>query len=422
MKKITIIKSLVILCFMCLFSMNNTEAKVYIDIDSPALRQFPMAFYDFGDDKIGRKLTAIVKDDLSFTTLFYFIDKAAFIEDKEDDFNPVNWTPIGAEAVLKGDITVTEKINVVVRLYDVVETRIILYKQYSSNKNDLRSLAHKISDDIYLALTGRKGIFGTKIAFVSVEEKSKELVLMDFDGGRVKRTKFRKEMMLAPHSSDDGSKLVISASNGRQWTIYLVDFNNVNSKKIFESRGVNIAGDFFKGSDSFIFSSSKAGSPDIYVYDLNSGKIRRITSNYWINISPTLSPDGKRVAYVSDKSGNPHIYIMNIDGYDAQRVTFEGTYNTSPSWSPAGDLIAYSGMIGGKNQIFTVKPDGSDMSQLTDWGNNEDPCFSPDGRFITFTSDRNGHKAIYIMTTGGENQKRISAKGYRAFGPEWLSN
>jgi TolB protein len=407
---------------MCLFSVNVTEAKVYIDIDSPALRQFPMALYDFGDDKIGRELTAIVKDDLSFTTLFYFINKVAFIEDKGDDFNPANWTPIGAEAVLKGDITVTEKINVVVRLYDVVETRIIIYKQYSSNKSGLRSLAHKISNDIYLALTGRKGIFGTKIAFVSMEEKMKEMVLMDYDGGRVKRTKFRKEMMLSPHSSDDGSKLIISASNGRQWTIYLVDFNNVNSKKIFESRGVNIAGDFFKGSDSFIFSSSKAGSPDIYVYDLNSSKVRRITSNYWINISPTLSPDGKSVAYVSDKSGNPHIYIMNIDGYDAQRITFEGTYNTSPSWSPSGDLIAYSGMIGGKNQIFTVKPDGSDISQLTDWGNNEDPSFSPDGRFITFTSDRNGHKAIYIMTTGGENQKRISSKGYGAFGPEWLSN
>ena len=196
MKKMAIIKSLIILYFMCMFSVNVTEAKVYIDIDSPALRQFPMAFYDFGDDKIGRELTTIVKDDLSFTNLFYFINKAAFIEDKGDDFNPANWTPIGAEAVLKGDITVTEKINVVMRLYDVVETRIILYKQYSSNKSDLRSIAHKISDDIYLALTGRKGIFGTKIAFVSLEEKSKELVLMDFDGGRIKRTKFRKQFKL----------------------------------------------------------------------------------------------------------------------------------------------------------------------------------------------------------------------------------
>lgn len=422
MKKIILIKMLMIMCFVCFFLAHNIEAKVYIDIDSPALRQFPMAFYDFGDDKIGRELTSIIKNDLGFTNLFYFIDKAAFIEAKGDDFNPANWLPIGAEAVLKGDLTVTDKVNVVVRLYDVVETRIIVYKQYSSTKRDLRSLAHKIADDIYVALTGRKGIFGTKIAFVSIEEEMKELALIDYDGGRVKRTKFRKEMMLSPNASGDGSKFVISASDGRQWTIYLVDFNSVNSKKIFESRGVNIAGDFFRGSDSFIFSSSRAGSPDIYIYDLTSNKIRRITSNYWINISPTLSPDGKKVAYVSDKSGNPHIYIMSIDGYDAQRITFEGTYNTSPSWSPAGDLIAYSGMIGGKNQIFTVKPDGSDVMQLTDWGNNEDPSFSPDGRFITFTSDRNGHKAIYIMTTGGENQKRISPKGYRAFGPEWLSN
>lgn len=397
-------------------------AKIYIDIDSPALRQFPMAVYEFGQDDIGKKLTGIVKNDLDFTGLFYFINRNAFIEDKNDDFNPANWLPIGVEAVLKGDITVADKVKVVVRLYDVVETKIILYRQYSTDKERLRTLAHKIAGDIYFALTGQKAVFDTKIAFVSVESKMKELVIMDFDGERIHKTKFRKDMMLSPHSSSDGSKMLISASNGRQWSIYLLDFNRVASKKIFESKGVNIAGDFFAKNDGFIFSSSKAGSPDLYTYDLNSSRVKRITSSYWINISPSLSPDGKTVAFVSDKSGNPHIYLMDIDGHVMQRVTYEGTYNTSPAWSPRGDLIAYSGMVDGKNQVFTVRPDGSAARQLTDTGNNEDPGFSPDGRFIVFTSDRNGQKAIYVMTSGGDNQKKISPEGYRAFGPEWLPN
>ncbi len=398
------------------------DAKVYIDIDSPALRQFPMAFYDFDEGDIGKELTGIIKNDLDFTGLFYFVNREAFIEEKNDDFNPANWLPIGVEAVFKGDITVTDRVNVIVRLYDVVETRIILYRQYSSEKKDLRTMAHKISDDMYFALTGQKSVFSTKIAFVSVEAKTKELAIMDFDGHRVQKTKFRKDMMLSPHSSSDGSKLVISASGGRQWSIYLLDFNRITSKKIFESRGVNIVGDFFEKKDAFVFSSSKEGSPDLYIFDLTSSKIKRLTSSYWINISPSLSPDGKRVAFVSDKSGNPHIYLMDIDGYNMQRVTYEGKYNTSPAWSPKGDVIAYSGMVNGKNQIFIVRPDGSEARQLTDIGNNEDPGFSPDGRFIAFTSDRNGHKAIYIMTSGGDNQKKVSSRGYRAFGPEWLSN
>ncbi|UCG78241.1 MAG: Tol-Pal system beta propeller repeat protein TolB [Nitrospirota bacterium] len=421
MKKLSIIICVIILGIVMLTNPDIARAKIYIEIDSP-MRQFPMAFYDFAEDDIGQDLTNIVKDDLNFTRLFHFVDKDAYIEEKSDDFNPLNWTPFGIEAVLKGDITVTDKVNVVVRLYDVVETRIILYKQYRGGKEQLRTLAHQISDDIYEALTGQKGIFSTRIAFVTNSSETKQLVMMDFDGKRLKKLPFRKEMMMSPHASDDGSKLIVSASDGRQWSIYLVDLLKESSEKIFESKGVNIAGDFLPDGDRFVFTSSKSGSPDIFLFDISSKRTRRITSNYWINISPTISPDSNNVAFVSDKSGNPHIYIMDIDGYSTRRVTFEGTYNTQPAWSPVGDLIAYSGMIDGKNQIFTARTDGSEYRQLTDEGNNEDPSFSPDGRFIVFTSDREGNKTIYVMTTGGENQKRISPDGYRAFGPEWLSN
>jgi len=398
------------------------HARIYIDINSPALRQFPFAFYDFGADETARKLSAIVRNDLEFTGLFYFVDPDAFIEEKTDDFNPANWTPIGVEAVMKGDMTVTDRINAVVRLYDVVETRLIIYKQYSAARDTLRTLAHRIADDIYEALTGQKGIFNTRIAFIADHGTMRELMLMDYDGARPHATRFRREMMLSPHASADGSKLVVSASNGRQWAIYLIDFKEVKSRKIFEARGINIAGDFFREREAFVFSSSKAGSPDLYLYDLAAGRTRRLTSSYWIDISPALSPDGRHVAFVSDRSGNPHIYIMDMESGDVQRVTFEGSYNTSPVWSPAGDLIAYSGMVDGRHQIFTMRPDGSDVRQLTEEGNNEEPAFSPDGRFIAFTSDRNGKKAIYVMTTGGENEKKISPDGYGAFGPEWLSH
>ncbi|GBE00518.1 translocation protein TolB [bacterium BMS3Abin07] len=422
MKKLLIPITCILVFFIVICLGHEAYAKIYIDIDSPALRQFPMALYDFGEDKIGQELTGIVRNDLEFTRLFYFVRKEAFIEEKGDDFNPADWSPIGVEAVLKGDITVTDKINVVVRLYDVVETKIILYKQYISAKPALRSLAHRISNDIYYALTGRKGIFNTKIAFVSKGSKIKELVMMDFDGARLHKTGFRKSMMLALHASADGSSLIISASGGRQWSIYLLNFTKGSVRRIFSSKGINIAGDFFSGGKSFVFSSSKDGSPDIYVFDIASGRSRRLTSSYWIDISPSLSPDDRSIAFVSDRSGNPNIYTMSINGDNVQRVTFEDKYNTSPSWSPAGDLIAYSGLVKGKNQIFTVKPDATNARQLTDSGNNEEPDFSPDGRFITFTSDRDGYKAIYIMTTGGENQRRVSPHGYRAFGPEWLSN
>jgi TolB protein len=134
-----------------------------------------------------------------------------------------------------------------------------------------------------------------------------------------------------------------------------------------------------------------------------------------------VSPDGKYIAFVSDKGGSPQIYTVRREGSDVRRITFKGSYNTSPSWSPKGDRIVFAGRQG-TNQIFIVNPDGTGLTQLTTRGNNEVPSFSPDGRYITFSSDRDGVKGIYIMRANGESQKRITPKNLRASGPRWSPN
>jgi TolB protein len=149
--------------------------------------------------------------------------------------------------------------------------------------------------------------------------------------------------------------------------------------------------------------------------------VNKLTSSRSIEVSPTISPDGNHIAFVSDRGGSPQIYTMQRDGSDIRRISFEGSYNTSPNWSPRGDKIVFSGRRN-TNQIFIVNPDGTGLTQLTTQGNNEDPSFSPDGRFITFTSDRDGVKGVYIMRSNGEAQKRITPRKMRAFCPRWSPN
>jgi len=402
-----------------LTSVPQAEARIYVDISSPGMQQFPIALYDFAPDGEGKKVTDIIRNDLDFTGLFHFTDPAAFIEAKEDDFMRSDWIPLGVEAVLKGVLTKTDKLHVEVKFYDAIDASVIFFKHYSADIGMEETLAHTISDDIYSALTGQRGIFRTKISFVADEGAKKDLLVMDYDGKRVQRLGFSKPLMLAPHWAKDSNRIVISVMEKSVWGIYLIDLAKMKSDRIFTAEGVNIAGDFSPDGRSFVFSSSRNGSPNIYIFDLQTGLTRKVTQSFWIDISPSFSPDGEEIAFVSNKSGNPHIYIMDINGYNIRRVTFEGKYNTSPSWSPTGEIVAYSGMINGTNQIFTIRTDGSDMRQLTFNGNNEDPAFSPDGRFIAFTSDRTGMKGVYIMRTDGENQKKVSPNKYRAFGPEW---
>lgn len=397
------------------------EAKVYIDIASPALKKLPIAITEFGGTS-GREISDIIRDDLDFTGIFLCLDRNVFIETSTQPFNPKNWTVIGAEAVVKGTVSGARNLVATVSLYDALEGREIFRKEYQTDASLLRPLAHTIANDIYKQMTGEPGIFRTRVAYIARKGGEDSIYLADWDGHRAMSLGIKGNVILSPHWSKDGSRLLYSSERNRQWGIYLLDFKKMSETKVFSSKGTNIAGDFFPDPDEFIFSSSMSGSQDLYTYRIPASKLNRLTSSRDIEVSPTLSPDGGQISFISDRDGTPQLFIMSRDGSNARRLTFNGPYNTSPSWSPRGDKIVFSGRQGGKNQIFAINPDGSGITQLTDRGNNEDPSFSPDGRYIVFSSDRDGEKAVFIMRVNGEAQKRITPKGLRVFGPRWSPN
>ncbi len=396
------------------------EAKVYIDITSPAFKKLPIAIYDFGGPS-GKEISDIIKDDLEFTGLFAYIDRAVYIEGISQPFNPKNWTPLGIEMVVKGTVKEGKELTLTISLFDVFGGKEILMKEYKAGKELIRPLSHTVANDIYEALTGETGIFRSRIALVAEDSGVKDIYIMDWDGKRISKLGLKENIILSPHWSRDGTKLIYSAERNRQWGIYLLNFLNRTVKKVFSSKGTNIVGDLLPEENEFVFSSSKDGNIDLYIMSLKSDTVKKLTSSQNIDVSPAISPDSEYIAFVSDRGGSPQIYVMRRNGSDARRITFAGSYNTSPSWSPKGDKIVFSGRQE-KNQIFTVNPDGTGLTQLTTQGNNEDPSFSPDGRFITFSSDRDGVKGIYTMRTNGESQKRITPKKMRAFYPRWSPN
>jgi TolB protein len=426
-------KVLIFLSFCLLFTLNplpfskvemggfKAEARVYIDITSPAFKKLPIGIHDFSGDS-GKEIADIIRDNLDFTGLFEYIDKAAYLENHSQPFNPLNWTPLGTEAVVKGSSKIGEKDLIArVSLYDVFEGKEILRKEYRAEKELLRQLSHAIANDIYYTLTGEKAIFRSRIAFICEDKGQRELCLMDWDGGRITKTGLRGNVILSPHWSKDGTKIIFSAERNRQWEIFLLDFKSMKEMKVFSARGTNIAGDFLPDGNQFTFSSSKDGTHDLYIMDLKNKDIKKLTSYFGIEVSPAVSPDGRYISFVSDRGGSPQIYTIRTDGSELRRITFEGSYNTSPSWSPRGDKIVFTGRRV-TNQICIVNPDGTGLTQLTTWGNNEGPSFSPDGRYITFSSDRDGLKGVYIMRANGESQKRITTRNMNAYSPRWSPN
>jgi TolB protein len=413
-------KAIFIVLFLVLL-VAPAGARVYIDINSPALRAVPTAVYDFRGEKEGRAVASIVRSDMQLSGIFEIVPRETYIESDLPAFNQSNWVPLGIDLVVKGAVlSEGDELIVTVYLYDVVDAKVVLRKQYRSKKRFIRPLGHSVANDIYKKITGQDGPFRTKIAFVGINKKGKRhIYLMDWDGKRLKNTGISGELLTSVHWSLDGKGIVYSAIKGKRWGIYLVNFRTGRERQLFRSKGTNIAGDFVPGRKSLLFSSSYRGSPDIYVYNLAEERQSRITWNSGIEVSPTASPDGRWIAFVSNMAGSPQIYKMRLDGTGLRRLSFTGGYNTSPDWSPRGDLIAFSGLVGGHHQIFVVNPDTAESKQLTDTGNNEDPTFSPDGRWIAFVSDRNSYKAIYIIRVDGGGLKRLTGRGIQAISPDW---
>lgn len=407
---------------LCIPFCTASEARLYIDITSPAFKKLPVAVSEFSGPG-GMEVSDIIASDLNYTGIFICLDKKLFIEDPVQPFQKSNWSIIGADLVLKGVMKLNgNSIISTLSLYDVSEEREIFRREYQTGREHLHRLAHTIANDVYKQITGEAGIFTTRIAYVVRLKGLDELFLMDWDGRNHNSLRVKQSVLLGPRWSNNGQYLLYSSVRNRKWIISLLDLAAMTEKTVISSEGTNIAGDFLPDGREFVMSSSMSGVSNIYMYNIAAMRLTRLTVSRGIEVTPSVSPDGRFLAYVSDRDGTPQIFVMNRDGDDMRRLTFNGSYNTSPSWSPKGGKIAFSGRQNGKNQIFVMNTDGSGITQLTDRGNNEDPSFSPDERYIVFTSDRDGEKGIYMMRFDGEAQKRISPKGMRAFGPRWSPN
>jgi TolB protein len=390
----------------CLFSvfclLSSADAKIYIDITDPGVRQIPLKIMTEGSP-YANEVKWIAKNDLEKTGIFSFVAPGV----------------PGAEVIAKIHAEPSDKLKIILTVTDLIENKELIKKKYEASKSIFRTVAHAVANDIYKAMTGQEGIFRTKLSYlVSVMPGRKELRMMDWDG--YKSRKVVSKGLTPSHTwSRDGRFLLYSSERNRKWSMYRLDLNSYRESMIFSSKGLNLVGGV--SPDGLVsFSSSRDGSSEIYVLDPKRKKMKKLTRSYGIDVSPAFSPDGMNIAFVSDRGGSPQIYIMNASGKGRpKRATYEGNYNTSPAWSPDGRSIAYVGRTNGKNQIFVVKFDGTDLRQLTNVGNNEEPSFSPDGYFIAFDSDREGTRGIYIMRADGEGQKRITPRYVNAVSPEW---
>jgi TolB protein len=414
-----------VLLALPLFTPDIGFARIDIDINAPGIQKLKIAMPDFVDlskdernPQLAAALPGVVANDLDMTGYFTPMDKASYLDANNpsltsDGIRFKDWSVIGADLLLKGAYScIGQSVEVEVRLFDVFRGQQILGKRILGKVDEHRTLMHRIGNDIIYLLTGQQGMFLSRLAFVGNASGHKEIYVADYDGYNVQQITFDKSIALFPRWSPQGDKLFYNSfKEGQGPMLYMRDMATGKTTKVSGRKGLNTGAAFPHHQRYLALTLTEGDNMDIYTIDFAGNIVKRLTSVWGINVSPTFSPDAAKMAYVSNRSGAPQIYVQNVEDGREERITFEGRYNTSPSWSSL-NRIAYAGMDDNRFEIFTINPDGGGLRKITgnngNHGNNEDPCWYANGRYLTFSSNRDGGYHLYLAMANGFNPKKIN--------------
>ena len=377
---------------------------------------------------LGRQLAQVAAGDLKFSAVFEVVAGTPALPAVDAEAVRRAWTEAaaaGAQAALHGILTVRgERVEAEMRLYDLTspDQRQIAARRFDMPQAQARRLAHKIADQVVLLFTGEAGVADTKIAYVSVRGRDKELYMVDYDGAGPAPLTTTRSINLSPNWSPDAQSVAYTSyfGSGYPYLYRLFPFQRRPLQTLAGYLGINTSPAWSPDGTQVAMTLSKDGSPDIYVLTLATGAFRRLTTWTGIDTEPTWSPTGREIAFASDRAdGRSQIFVMDAEGTNVRRVTRAGGFNTQPRWSPKGDVIAYTSRQG-NHDIWAVAPDGSNARRLTAGpGDNESASWAPNGRHLVFHSTRLGRIQLFTMLADGSEQQPLTRDATEARSQAW---
>lgn len=408
-------------------SAQSIVVKNFKDAPTPiAVQSFVRGSSDL-DTKITSDIEAMFTANLIFSRIFRVIPAEAFLEpDIEGDIaqlNVASWRQVGADYVVRAQASRSGPSWVLQGyVFDVRTGKLVLNKEYKTNRKRYTILAHMFGDDVVKLITGELGLFSTRIAFVykPPNSRQKEIWSMDFNGRNPTPLIQNGRTNLSPKWDTTGKNIYYTSASTINWHLWRTDERG-RSKQITNFAGSALGPTMMPDGSGMVISLSKDGNPELYEIDMNGKVKKRLTKRRTIEIAPSVSPDGKKICYSSGLLGNLHIFVMDLVAGKADRLTRVGTLNDSCSWHPRENRILFSGMdVDREFDIFGMNDQGNDMERLTyDAKNNETPSWSPDGSLVVFSSRRTGRDEVYIMKADGSQISKITDLPGEASQPDW---
>ena len=423
------IKHLLILLFL-LACVGRTYAALTIEITSGVDGALPIAVVPFDTSKLSSKLPAdiaeIVSNDLNRSGVLKVLERNLLPTQPHysAQVRYTQWKSAGQDYLVVGRILEKSpgEYNIQFQLLDVLKQKQMIGYNLPVKKRKLRAAAHEISDLIYEKITGTRGAFNTRIAYIRAQrDQARKYILQvaDTDGFNAQTVLESDEPLMSPSWSPDGESLAYVSFENKRPEIFIQHLSTAKRSKISGFKGINSAPSWSPDGKNLALVLSKDGSPDIYIMNTATKRLRRLTKHRSIDTEPVWSKQGDRIIFTSDRSGSPQLYEIAIKGGKPKRLTFEGRYNSAATVSPDGKYIAMVHGERGEYKIAQLERETGNLTVLNDSNLDESPSFSPNGKLVLYASTRGDNGVLYVVSVEGQSKHRLSDQTGDIREPVW---
>ena len=417
------------LLLIALLIVNNAHAELVIRVtegnDQPTV--IALSPFDLNGLKIEGDITDIVESDLRRSGLFRLIpqqDMLAFPSNSADVYFR-DWRLLGAEYLVVGSMSNLPdgRYELEFSLLSINSQKLQFTHKVRSPASEVRELAHAVSDKIYESITGIRGAFSTRLAYVSViregDDFTYRLQVADADGARESLMLESKQPIMSPSWSPDGKELAyVSFETGRP-AIFKQNLATAERQQLTDFKGLNGAPSWSPDGSTLAMVLSKDGNPELYIFDLASRKLTRLTRHFAIDTEPAWMPDGKHILFTSDRGGTPQIYKLKLADRSVERITFQGNYNARASIAPDGRTMAIVHRSSSVFHIVALDLKTKRLIELTETTLDESPSVAPNGAMLMYATKYKDRGILAAVSVDAGVKYNLPAKLGDVREPAW---